>query len=189
MQFTTTSSAAVAAVILGLVAAKSSNIPSCAQDCISQYTSGGNPIGNCTGPDVACICRNSTFINQVSCCVDGSCDSSDRDNAINYARGVCSAAGVFISNDDARCNAANATTTGGGGAGAGATTSTVTTTGTTSDATTTGTFTSTSTTTGTGGAASPTNTGAPNAGSRPGAYALGVGAIGGAVAAGMMILV
>lgn len=187
MQFTTTSSAAVAAIVLGLVAAQSSNIPSCAQDCISQYTSGGNPIGNCTGLDVACICRNSTFINQVSCCVGDSCDdSSDRDNAINYARGICSAAGVSISDDDARCNNNNATTTGGG---AGATTSTVTTTGTTSDATSTGTFTSTRTTTGTGGAASPTDTDAPNVGSRPGAYALGVGAIGGAVAAGMMILV
>jgi hypothetical protein len=137
MFFTTQSAAAVVALVVGLAAAQSdnNNVPSCAQDCISQYTSGGSQIGNCTGLDVACICRNSTFVQQVSCCVDDSCDdSNDRTSAIDYARGICSAAGVQISDSDVGCNA---------NSGGNATTSTVTTTGTTSNATSTGTYTST----------------------------------------------
>jgi hypothetical protein len=80
---------------LGLVAAQLDGIPSCAQDCIGKYVTGGG-IAGCGQLDIKCICSNEEFIQGISCCLEDACDTAGKDAAVSYAAKICSGEGVTV---------------------------------------------------------------------------------------------
>ena len=51
---------------------------------------------SCSSTDVACICKNNSFVSGISCCVRNKCSGSDIQAAIGYAQQLCAGAGVTI---------------------------------------------------------------------------------------------
>ncbi|PTB66993.1 hypothetical protein BBK36DRAFT_1168507 [Trichoderma citrinoviride] len=83
----------------GLAAAQ---IPSCATGCVTKFTT-GNSIAGCGQLDIACICKNADFLNGIACCLTSACDKDGQDQAVQYAKQICSSAGVSTP-DNVVCN-------------------------------------------------------------------------------------
>ncbi|KAH0491256.1 hypothetical protein TgHK011_002693 [Trichoderma gracile] len=83
----------------GLVAAQ---IPDCATGCVTKYTT-GTSIAGCGQLDIACICKNSDFLNGIACCLASACDKDGQAQAVKYAKQICSSAGVSTP-DNVVCN-------------------------------------------------------------------------------------
>ncbi|RKU46294.1 hypothetical protein DL546_007633 [Coniochaeta pulveracea] len=83
----------VLALATGLSVAQFSGLPTCATDCANQFLAGG--IGNC-GRDVKCICSDTAFIGQISCCLMAACGGDDQTKAIQFAHDICSGSGVTV---------------------------------------------------------------------------------------------
>lgn len=83
---------AITAVLAGLTSAQN-GLPTCAQSCVTRYTS-GSEIGGCTNLDVACICSNSSFLSGIACCLADACEAADEATAVAYAQNLCRTAGV-----------------------------------------------------------------------------------------------
>ncbi|TPX12422.1 uncharacterized protein E0L32_006834 [Thyridium curvatum] len=81
--------------LAGLSAAQFQGLPQCAQDCASQFFSGG--IGNC-GSDAKCICSNKSFLGDIACCLakPGGCNEKDQSSAVAFASTICDAQGVTV---------------------------------------------------------------------------------------------
>lgn len=62
-------------------------------DCANKFLAGG--IGNC-GRDVKCICSDTAFIGEISCCLIGACGGDDQTKAIQFAHDICSGSGVTV---------------------------------------------------------------------------------------------
>jgi len=103
------SSVAVAIALTGLAAAQT-DLPKCAQGCVTQFTS-GNAIAGCSNLDVKCICSNENFLDGIACCLVGACPEADQKTAVKYAQNICTGAGVSVP-DQVVCKTANASTTG-----------------------------------------------------------------------------
>ncbi|KAJ8070296.1 hypothetical protein OCU04_000678 [Sclerotinia nivalis] len=88
----TISIVAITAVLAGLTSAQN-GLPTCAQSCVTRYTS-GSEIGGCTNLDVACICSNSSFLSGIACCLADACEAADEATAVAYAQNLCRTAGV-----------------------------------------------------------------------------------------------
>ncbi|KAK0761133.1 hypothetical protein N5P37_006079 [Trichoderma harzianum] len=87
----------------GLAAAQSGGgIPTCATGCVTQFTT-GTSIAGCGQLDIACICKNADFLNGIACCLASSCDQAAQTQAVNYAKQICSSAGVSTP-DSVVCN-------------------------------------------------------------------------------------
>ncbi|EGS21204.1 uncharacterized protein CTHT_0030500 [Thermochaetoides thermophila DSM 1495] len=142
-------------------------LPACAQDCANKFLQEG--IGNC-GSDPACICANKSFIGDISCCLIGVCDDAAQTAAVIFANSLCSAFKVSDLPTAPSCSTAAVQTQ---------SASSQSTTGTT-----TGPITSSpsATTSATADAAS-SSTASDNMGPRPTAAAVGLGAVGGIMAA------
>ncbi|KAM6486129.1 hypothetical protein HDV62DRAFT_353210 [Trichoderma sp. SZMC 28011] len=87
----------------GLAAAQAGGgIPTCATGCVTQFTT-GTSIAGCGQLDIACICKNADFLNGIACCLASSCDQAAQTQAVNYAKQICSSAGVSTP-DSVVCN-------------------------------------------------------------------------------------
>ncbi|RMZ90142.1 hypothetical protein DV736_g2649, partial [Chaetothyriales sp. CBS 134916] len=99
-------------VLLALAAAVSaqslSGLPSCATTCVTSDLP-----SKCNG-DPKCICSSPGFITAISCCIYKSCDTTDQQAALAYAKSICTPAGVTNLPTAATCTggAASATSSG-----------------------------------------------------------------------------
>ncbi|KAK0666477.1 hypothetical protein QBC41DRAFT_149791 [Cercophora samala] len=86
------SAALVSLALATSVAAQGlADLPECARECATQYLRGG--IGNC-GSDPECICKNSTFLDSIACCLVDVCNDADQKTAVSVAATLCKAFGV-----------------------------------------------------------------------------------------------
>ncbi|KAK1688303.1 hypothetical protein BDP55DRAFT_726675 [Colletotrichum godetiae] len=97
------------AVIIALAgfAAAQDGLPTCAQGCVNQYTTGSG-IAGCSQIDVKCICSNSGFLDGIACCLAGACPEADQATAVKYAKNICTGAGVTVP-DQVVCKSASST--------------------------------------------------------------------------------
>ncbi|POR36532.1 Uncharacterized protein TPAR_03248, partial [Tolypocladium paradoxum] len=153
-------SALVMALAASLVAAQSlDGIPDCAKDCVTKFVT-GTSIAGCKVADIACICGNKDFLNNIACCLAGVCSQSDQDKTVQYATQLCNASGVQVPNKVVCNSGAASSGSASGSASASSTgsasgTATPTTTGTAASASTSGTATGASPTSRSTGAAAP----------------------------------
>ncbi|KAF9518777.1 hypothetical protein BS47DRAFT_1388699 [Hydnum rufescens UP504] len=69
-----------------------SGYPSCATPCLSNF----NP-GSCSSTDVACLCKDQTFLDTTAQCIYNDCTSSaDIAQAVAQSKASCLAAGVTL---------------------------------------------------------------------------------------------
>ncbi|RFU36122.1 hypothetical protein B7463_g240, partial [Scytalidium lignicola] len=102
---------AVATALAGSVVGQSiSDLPTCAQSCVTQFTSGSS-IGGCSGIDIACICSSPSFLSNIACCLAGACNQADQVAATNFAQSLCKTAGVTNLPDAVSCLTGTATPT------------------------------------------------------------------------------
>lgn len=64
-------------------------LPDCAKDCAT-----GSIPKQCQAIDIACICADKSFINNISCCVANKCSKDQQDAVIKFANQICGGAGV-----------------------------------------------------------------------------------------------
>ncbi|KAK1449788.1 hypothetical protein CMEL01_07124 [Colletotrichum melonis] len=100
-------SSVVVVALAGFAAAQQNALPTCAQGCVNQYTTGSG-IAGCSQIDVKCICSNSGFLDGIACCLAGACPQADQDTAVKYAKDICTGAGVTVP-DQVVCKSANST--------------------------------------------------------------------------------
>ncbi|KAK4085309.1 uncharacterized protein Triagg1_299 [Trichoderma aggressivum f. europaeum] len=96
-------------VFLSGLAAAQDGIPTCATGCVVQFTT-GTSIAGCGQLDIACICKNADFLNGIACCLVSSCDKDAQTQAVNYAKQICSSAGVSTP-DQVVCNEKSSSST------------------------------------------------------------------------------
>ncbi|KAF2502745.1 hypothetical protein BU16DRAFT_18086 [Lophium mytilinum] len=68
--------------------------PSCALSCLDNITE-INAAG-CTATDAYCQCTNTAYLEEVTCCIRGACDSADQTTAFNQAVYNCATWGVTL---------------------------------------------------------------------------------------------
>ncbi|KAF5020823.1 hypothetical protein F66182_7146 [Fusarium sp. NRRL 66182] len=90
-------------LLAGLVAAQQERLPTCAQPCVDQYTT-GDGIAGCGQFDFRCICSNKSFLAGISCCLESACNAEQRETAVRYARQICSTAGVNDLPNEVTCD-------------------------------------------------------------------------------------
>ncbi|KAK2038949.1 hypothetical protein LZ31DRAFT_559196 [Colletotrichum somersetense] len=78
------------------------------QSCVTQFTS-GTAIAGCSNLDVKCICSNENFLDGIACCLTKACQEADQKTAVQYAKNICTGAGVTVP-DQVVCKSANAST-------------------------------------------------------------------------------
>lgn len=61
--------------------------------CIADITVGGK-IGGCDSLKIDCICKNGSLLDGIACCLEKNCDASGKQEAVDYAKKICGAAGV-----------------------------------------------------------------------------------------------
>jgi cobalamin biosynthesis Mg chelatase CobN len=82
----------------GLVTAQLQEVPDCAVPCVNEYTN-GNKIAECGQLDIKCICSNQEFLDGIACCLEDACDQEGRDQAVAFARQICSTEDVEVPED------------------------------------------------------------------------------------------
>ncbi|PIB02001.1 Cell wall protein DAN4 [Cercospora beticola] len=65
------------------------DVPSCAQRCVVQGSYGG-----CAEGDVACICRNTPYLQDLTGCVSRECTGTSCQGVVDFAKNVCGSVGV-----------------------------------------------------------------------------------------------
>ncbi|KJZ78365.1 hypothetical protein HIM_02403 [Hirsutella minnesotensis 3608] len=90
-------SALLFALAGSLVAAQSQlqGIPPCARECVSKSISGPNVAG-CAVADIACVCRNKDFLNNIACCLAGVCKQEEQEQTVKFATQLCGASQVQV---------------------------------------------------------------------------------------------
>ncbi|KAK4971168.1 hypothetical protein LTR66_011488 [Elasticomyces elasticus] len=112
---------AVAALSALTLAINVPGLPACAGTCV------GSNLGGCQQIDVACICKNTGYIQSLSCCVAQSCSPADQENdediqeeglltrwrpaTIKFAAGICSGQGVVVPSSATCASTASSTAT------------------------------------------------------------------------------
>ncbi|KAM0564248.1 hypothetical protein ACHAPJ_000458 [Fusarium lateritium] len=110
-------------LLAGLVAAQQEKLPTCAQPCVDQYTTGSGVAG-CGQFDFKCICSNKSFLSGIACCLEKECDKAGRESAVKYAKQICSTAGVKDLPDEVTCDKSAASGSASSDASSGASTPT-----------------------------------------------------------------
>ncbi|KAG8964860.1 hypothetical protein FRC05_003565, partial [Tulasnella sp. 425] len=82
----------------GLFSLESLDITACAKECIAK----ADP-SYCKPDDVACLCVNNNYINQVSECVQYSCSPDDAKKAAECGIKECKAVGIDPENPIPKC--------------------------------------------------------------------------------------
>ncbi|PFH58360.1 hypothetical protein XA68_13765 [Ophiocordyceps unilateralis] len=102
-QLLTMKSALIVTLAASLTIAQDlSAMPPCAKDCVSKYM-GGSSVAGCQAADIACVCKNKDFLNNIACCLAKACKPEDQAKTISFAKQLCSAAGVQVP-DKVECN-------------------------------------------------------------------------------------
>ncbi|KAK3900270.1 hypothetical protein C8A05DRAFT_36107 [Staphylotrichum tortipilum] len=179
--------ALLALTLASIAAAQTPELPKCAQSCADKFLRGG--IGNC-GSDPACICANKDFLGSIACCLAGVCDGPSQTQAVGFAANLCKGFGVTDLPTAVACSTASntgAATTGSSSSSAAAATTAASSsssaaTGTSSAASSSGSSASSS-----GTAAAASTNKSTNVGPRPTAAAVGLGVMGGVIAAVAML--
>ncbi|KAL6818561.1 cell wall protein [Trichoderma sp. SZMC 28013] len=96
-------------VFLSGLAAAQDGIPTCATGCVTQFTT-GTSIAGCGQLDIACICKNADFLSGIACCLVSACDKDAQTQAVQYAKQICSSAGVSTP-DQVVCNEKSSSST------------------------------------------------------------------------------
>lgn len=65
------------------------------RDCVSKTMTGSN-LGGCKLADIACICKNDDFLNNIACCLTDVCNREDQDKTVNFAKQLCNASNVQV---------------------------------------------------------------------------------------------
>ncbi|KAN0139193.1 hypothetical protein V8E53_002694 [Lactarius tabidus] len=65
--------------------------PVCAQPCIANAD-----LGSCLAGEIACLCKESSFIVATTQCITANCTGSDLQTALQIAQESCAAAGVTL---------------------------------------------------------------------------------------------
>ncbi|KAL7935379.1 hypothetical protein V8C35DRAFT_299307 [Trichoderma chlorosporum] len=89
-------------VFLSGLAVAQSGIPACATGCVTKFTT-GTSIAGCQQLDIGCICKNADFLSGIACCLASACDKASQTQAVQYAKQICSSAGVSVP-DQVVCN-------------------------------------------------------------------------------------
>ena len=97
------------AVLAGLTSAQN-GLPACAQPCLSKFNNGAE-IAGCANLDVKCICSNSSFLNDISCCLVDACNEADKQTSLAYAQNLCKTAGVTDLPTEVSCASSDNSTT------------------------------------------------------------------------------
>ncbi|GJC86960.1 GPI-anchored CFEM domain protein ARB_01017 [Colletotrichum liriopes] len=100
----------VVAIALAGLAVAQTDLPTCAQGCVNQYTT-GNAIAGCSNLDIKCICSNAGFLDGIACCLASACPPADQESAVKFAKNICTGAGVAVP-DQVVCKNANASSSG-----------------------------------------------------------------------------
>ncbi|RFU73886.1 cfem domain-containing [Trichoderma arundinaceum] len=95
-------SSVLSLVFAAALAAAQDGIPTCATGCVTKFTT-GTSIAGCGQLDIECICKNADFLNGIACCLTSACDKDSQAQAVDYAKQICSAAGVSTP-DQVVCN-------------------------------------------------------------------------------------
>jgi hypothetical protein len=66
--------------------------------CVVEFTT-GDLIAGCKQGDIACICSNKDFLDGIACCLVDDCDDASQKAAVDFARGLCTGAGVQVPNE------------------------------------------------------------------------------------------
>ncbi|KAG9045801.1 hypothetical protein FS837_005630 [Tulasnella sp. UAMH 9824] len=66
-------------------------VPACAQGCVQNAS-----LGNCQANDAACLCRDPTYVQNVTSCVGSKCTGQDLMTATIVGQASCRAAGVNV---------------------------------------------------------------------------------------------
>jgi len=85
----------IASILACSALAQTVTLPSCAQSCVTLFTTGSS-IAGCNQVDVACICSSSDFLNNIACCLASQCDAADQATAVEYAQQICKTANVSV---------------------------------------------------------------------------------------------
>ncbi|TIC93879.1 GPI-anchored CFEM domain protein [Colletotrichum higginsianum] len=100
---------AIIIALAGLAVAQT-DLPTCAQGCVNQYTT-GNAIAGCSNLDIKCICSNAGFLDGIACCLASACPAAEQENAVKFAKNICTGAGVTVP-DQVVCKSGNASSSG-----------------------------------------------------------------------------
>ncbi|KAH8759588.1 hypothetical protein BGZ57DRAFT_615147 [Hyaloscypha finlandica] len=92
MQFPTIL-ALLAAAATSVLAQDLSGLPTCAQTCFTDNFANSA----CAVTDIACLCADTTFFNDVEICVLTACSTDDAIATLTWATTECDAAGVPLS--------------------------------------------------------------------------------------------
>ncbi|KAF7906217.1 hypothetical protein EAF00_000496 [Botryotinia globosa] len=148
---------AITSVLAGFTSAQN-GLPTCAQSCVTQYTT-GSQIAGCANLDIACICSNPSFLSGIACCLADACDAEDEQTAVAFAQNLCRTSGVTNLPSVVSCASSASSTSSGAASSATGATATTTSGSTTASGTDTSSSTSGSTTaSGTGTSSSNTAT-------------------------------
>ncbi|KAG9238635.1 hypothetical protein BJ875DRAFT_450375 [Amylocarpus encephaloides] len=101
---------ATVACLAHLAAAQIDGLPTCAQSCVTKFTTGSN-IGGCPSINIQCICSSPTFLSGIACCLSGVCSASDQTAAVTFAKNFCSISGVTGLPDSVVCSSASSSAT------------------------------------------------------------------------------
>ncbi|MCJ1376739.1 hypothetical protein MMC20_007984 [Loxospora ochrophaea] len=69
-----------------------SDLPSCAVSCV------GNGLSStgCAETDFKCICSDSAWIGQLTCCVESACDQADQQTTVQFADQICKTVNIDL---------------------------------------------------------------------------------------------
>ncbi|KAI9821600.1 MAG: hypothetical protein M1832_003274 [Thelocarpon impressellum] len=79
-----------------------SDLPTCAQGCVGSSVN----VPGCSNLDIKCICSNSGYLRDLSCCISKACPQSDQSGAIKFASSLCATVGVSVP-DKVTCDGAS----------------------------------------------------------------------------------
>ncbi|KAE8349141.1 hypothetical protein BDV28DRAFT_141875 [Aspergillus coremiiformis] len=97
----------ILAACLSTVFAQSlDGLPNCAKDCAT-----GSIPKQCQPIDVACICGDKSFINNISCCVANKCSKDQQNAVIKFASQICGGAGINDLPKGASCTSGSSSAT------------------------------------------------------------------------------
>ncbi|KAL2159445.1 hypothetical protein VTH06DRAFT_2450 [Thermothelomyces fergusii] len=156
----------------GAVAAQGFDLPQCARACATSFLRGGD-----CGTDPKCICSDKSFLSDIACCLADDCSAEDQERAVSFALSFCRNNGVTDLPSSVSCATAAPSTTATSGASASSSSAAAT------EAE------STTTAASSGSASAPTSSAtetSSNIGPRQTA-AVGLGAIGGIIAAAALL--
>ncbi|KAJ5678638.1 Cell wall protein TIR3 [Penicillium macrosclerotiorum] len=79
---------AATALFATAIALSLDDLPSCATSCAT------DAIPAKCGIDVECICSDSSFLSDITCCVATACSTADQETTLKVAKSICASGGV-----------------------------------------------------------------------------------------------